>query len=288
MEQELVDQINIDQELNNHKKEKRSDYRDENLQFDVQKSGKDEASKKISSANRKLDLENNQCYEDDYSLDSTAAPNNDSQSHKKKHYEKLGSLKNKGSARSTSATLFALDSSRVDTQLLKYEQTKLPVYLGCHKPILWYKNKPILTIGPHWYYTLCLSISILITAYIIAENIANSFENKLWYYLLYSIVGLLLLFFSITALLNPGIATEKESDSENGQVLGTCPLCEIILDNTTFHCMDCRVCIRGFDHHCPWTSKCIGANNIHVFYIFIAFFVIFFVYSIFLCILYAF
>jgi len=27
------------------------------------------------------------------------------------------------------------------------------------------------------------------------------------------------------------------------------------------HCDDCDVCIFGHDHHCPWTSKCIGRDN---------------------------
>lgn len=58
-------------------------------------------------------------------------------------------MKNKDSARSTSATLFALDSSRVDAHLLKSEAIKLPIYLGAHIPIFSINKKPILTIGPH-------------------------------------------------------------------------------------------------------------------------------------------
>jgi hypothetical protein len=27
--------------------------------------------------------------------------------------------------------------------------------------------------------------------------------------------------------------------------------------------------ILGYDHHCPWTSKCVGKNNKIFFYIFI-------------------
>jgi len=29
------------------------------------------------------------------------------------------------------------------------------------------------------------------------------------------------------------------------------------------------VCIGGFDHHCPWTSKCIGKKNLTAFYTFL-------------------
>ena len=27
------------------------------------------------------------------------------------------------------------------------------------------------------------------------------------------------------------------------------------------HCPDCNVCIKGFDHHCPWMGTCIGEKN---------------------------
>ena len=35
------------------------------------------------------------------------------------------------------------------------------------------------------------------------------------------------------------------------------------------HCKRCDVCIKGYDHHCPWVSKCIGASNIKRFYFFV-------------------
>jgi uncharacterized membrane protein len=35
------------------------------------------------------------------------------------------------------------------------------------------------------------------------------------------------------------------------------------------HCSDCNVCVSNYDHHCPWTSKCIGGGNLYHFYIFL-------------------
>ena len=50
-----------------------------------------------------------------------------------------------------------------------------------------------------------------------------------------------------------------------------CRKCNIVqdLDKGTEHCVDCDICIMGNDHHCPWTSKCVGKKNINIFYIFI-------------------
>ena len=40
-------------------------------------------------------------------------------------------------------------------------------------------------------------------------------------------------------------------------------------EKNTSHCPDCDICVEGHDHHCPWTGKCIGKNNLTSFYIFI-------------------
>ena len=37
------------------------------------------------------------------------------------------------------------------------------------------------------------------------------------------------------------------------------------LDKRTEHCTECGICIMGSDHHCPWTSKCIGKKNLCLF-----------------------
>lgn len=44
--------------------------------------------------------------------------------------------------------------------------------------------------------------------------------------------------------------------------------------------MDCRVCIEGYDHHCPWTGKCVGKGNVRYFYAWLFFLVLAFVYEV--------
>jgi hypothetical protein len=52
-----------------------------------------------------------------------------------------------------------------------------------------------------------------------------------------------------------------------------CNVCNFIMnmDENTVHCEDCGICIEGHDHHCPWTTKCVGKYNLKSFYIFVSF-----------------
>ena len=83
-----------------------------------------------------------------------------------------------------------------------------------------------------------------------------------------------------TALLNQGIPTRSYSDklrvlkehSDKGEhSFRTCKQCGIVIKQSdgVIHCGDCNVCVKGFDHHCPWTGKCIGKYNIIPFFCFV-------------------
>jgi hypothetical protein len=52
----------------------------------------------------------------------------------------------------------------------------------------------------------------------------------------------------------------------------------MVVPRDTKHCSECEVCIANHDHHCPWTSKCIGGGNIMQFYIFLVMTGLFLVY----------
>jgi len=76
-----------------------------------------------------------------------------------------------------------------------------------------------------------------------------------------------------TTLSDPGVVT-KEYYLENYRPdkiviknYRICRKCNIVmdLDKGTEHCSECEICIMGSDHHCPWTSKCIGKKNLWLF-----------------------
>lgn len=41
------------------------------------------------------------------------------------------------------------------------------------------------------------------------------------------------------------------------------------ISRSAYHCYDCGVCVHNLDHHCPWTGKCIGRDNIKYFHAFL-------------------
>lgn len=97
----------------------------------------------------------------------------------------------------------------------------------------------------------------------------------------YSIFSVFILSFLTTALSNPGIPERKyiltqeiQNQIRNSQAepnYMTCNTCGIFVPSTTKigHCLSCNICIIGYDHHCGWSSKCIGSGNIFAFRIFL-------------------
>ena len=84
-------------------------------------------------------------------------------------------------------------------------------------------------------------------------------------------------FYAWTVLREPGFPNrdlKKFQKDFIAQLINTkskmfCHECKIIkVDPNTVHCSICGVCVEGYDHHCPWTSKCIGRANKLTFYCF--------------------
>ncbi len=81
----------------------------------------------------------------------------------------------------------------------------------------------------------------------------------------------------LTTFKNPGIIPVQyylenyEVDKMKVVNYRVCRNCNIVmdLDKGVEHCSTCNICIIGNDHHCPWTTKCVGKNNILIFKIFL-------------------
>ena len=101
-------------------------------------------------------------------------------------------------------------------------------------------------------------------------------------YLIINIVFILnfiiyIISYLLTILINPGIPERKyyykyldnkNIDKNNWK---ECRRCNIIVPKEfkITHCVDCDICVREQDHHCPWTGKCIAKYNLKFFYVFV-------------------
>ena len=133
-------------------------------------------------------------------------------------------------------------------------------------------GNPAIMIGPHWPIFVCFCGSV--TAGYIAFFYYN-FKLCSTFYKIYCILSFSLYFISYMAtfLLNPGYP-ERNRNSLIGDPItdyNYCIFCKILIrtDRKILHCFDCGVCIEGYDHHCPWTGKCIGRKTKNYFYAFI-------------------
>ena len=81
------------------------------------------------------------------------------------------------------------------------------------------------------------------------------------------------IFLVLTTITNPGVVTKKyflenyEAEKTIIKNFRVCRKCNIVmdLDKGTEHCVECGICVMNNDHHCPWTSKCVGKRNLWMF-----------------------
>jgi hypothetical protein len=157
---------------------------------------------------------------------------------------------------------------------------------------LGFKN-PLILIGPDWlnFIGLISFYSITFVLVFICLGRYLGFFKKLIGYIIYIIYASSYIY---TALGDPGMPSIKyesicvtEPDRFNRCSHCGC-LTDLEAEFITYHCFSCGVCIEGFDHHCPWTSKCIGKRSILSFYIFVFSSIIYIPYLIYIIILFYF
>jgi len=155
---------------------------------------------------------------------------------------------------------------------------------GSHIPFCVIGKDPFFTIGPDWQYFLCMWSFMLIAGVLVNVYVAVYLPVEIR--MLTQIVTLFqLLVYLLTSLRNPGIASKAANEMDPNQIDNDtnpsfCKKCRVLRSNEVYHCVDCDVCIQGFDHHCPWTGKCVGEGNLRLFYTFLASTMIYIVYLI--------
>ena len=162
-----------------------------------------------------------------------------------------------------------------------------PSHLGKTKVLFYYHNYPLIILGPDYCYNIWLSIPSIIIFLIIYIFLFK------YNFITIKIVETIIFLFYIcsylfTALINPGIPNREYFSKTfiKNNVGGTkkiqkCKKCNIIVPKNlnVSHCDYCEVCVIGQDHHCPWTGKCVGKNNLITFYCFIFSLILFIIWS---------
>lgn len=124
------------------------------------------------------------------------------------------------------------------------------------------RNERIYTIGPHWaglvftIFLVCLASYLFITH--VALELGSIFVGIACVYTFLTLATLLR-----TACLDPGFITRSVPPSLPRRKF--CQVCRLYTGPTAQHCEDCKVCIEGLDHHCPWMGHCVGKGNLGAF-----------------------
>ena len=154
---------------------------------------------------------------------------------------------------------------------------------NCHAFFGNNQGDPLFIIGPQWPMFIALTAILNIIIYFLLIRFWDSYSK------FFRALGIIFTsFFQVTFthcfVINPGfpkndIGRQTGIPKENYKF---CPECKFYYDlnKKVNHCFDCGICIEGYDHHCPWVSKCIGKKNLYSFYCFMTGILLNFAYAI--------
>jgi len=180
--------------------------------------------------------------------------------------------------------IYTKNKNQINNSILESSEQSIPITID-QKQNYFYKKlgntysffgdvygNPKIIIGPHWPLYACVTFvfSLGFFSMIIFLGKYLTVFVKLIGFIVYF---LFFFSYSYTALINPGYP-KHDIDSITGEPRKKfyyCSTCKMFVnrEKNTSHCPDCDICVEGHDHHCPWTGKCIGKNNLTSFYIFI-------------------
>jgi hypothetical protein len=166
-------------------------------------------------------------------------------------------------------------------EILIYNQkitNRKPICLGNTKNYFYFKEYPLISIGPDFFYPF-LCILIMSVCYYVFINIFQSHKGSTFYIINKICFFLYLFFHSISTIFNPGIPSkkyclqnEKDYNEKKLNELDSykCKNCNIRLKVKDYssHCSKCDICYINLDHHCQWIGHCVANNNKIFFYLF--------------------
>ena len=155
--------------------------------------------------------------------------------------------------------------------------------MGNLNVFLFYKDQPLIVIGDKdksliYTYEIILQISFIV----LFTTIINLIPFYMKYILILIYINCFLCHMFVY-LINPGIPSIEffskkflksdnylKMDDKEKKEYYLCEICNIMINNSDDieHCEKCDICVKGYDHHCFWTGKCITKKNIWFFFCF--------------------
>lgn len=134
-------------------------------------------------------------------------------------------------------------------------------------------GKPRCVCGPHWpFLLLSYAVICLASAGLHAALLRSGGGTVVGF----CAVGLLLqggvlISLTLLAIADPGIVEgyKLPEGVAASDLWSYCEHCGTYRPPRTIHCLECRVCVEQYDHHCVPTGKCIGKGNVRFFCYFI-------------------
>mmetsp|Transcript_47436 Transcript_47436/g.69396 ORF Transcript_47436/g.69396 Transcript_47436/m.69396 type:complete len:206 (+) Transcript_47436:24-641(+) len=121
-------------------------------------------------------------------------------------------------------------------------------------------------LGPHWQLLVLLYAALVFgTAFVYGIIVPQQRTMQIAVGLALSTTSLASL--TVVALKDPGVVPRHTVPKGQGWTL--CDRCDSFRPPHSVHCSQCNVCIEEYDHHCAWSSKCIGKMNMKWFRVFL-------------------
>ncbi|RHY93735.1 hypothetical protein DYB37_001904 [Aphanomyces astaci] len=134
------------------------------------------------------------------------------------------------------------------------------------------------TVGPHWPLMVGTFVTFagfaLFTMSVVLTNPDASWTEAMGGFV---VISSSLVSYALVACTDPGVV--PYTPTLQLPTDGYCDYCASFRPTGATHCSECQVCILDYDHHCPWTGKCIGKYNLRYFYLWLITLVLSFVFE---------
>lgn len=149
------------------------------------------------------------------------------------------------------------------------------------------KNIKLISVGPHWPYAVITLLALIGIPAAFVAYFSKKRVNRECITVSIALSVVTLLSFCVLFFRDAGIVVGYMVRRGVAQtnMWSYCDRCNTFRPQGTIHCSVCNCCVEDCDHHCPFTGKCVGKNNLRYFHVFLTLLVVTLLYHVILSIL---